>query len=159
MISIPQKVEDLTLVIHQEIRVRAPIEATFAALLEQIGPQNETHDGKPMPLKIEPWPGGRWFRDLGDNNGHLWGHVQAIKRPTLLEFVGPTFASFPFLSNVQYRLSEEDGGTLISFRHSALGFIQDQQKESMTMGWGAMNERVQKRAEASAARSAASQGF
>jgi hypothetical protein len=38
-----------------------------------------------MPLKIEPWPGGRWYRDLGDNNGHLWGHVQASKRPRLLE--------------------------------------------------------------------------
>jgi hypothetical protein len=25
------------------------------------------------------------MRDLGDGNGHLWGHVQAIKRPTLLE--------------------------------------------------------------------------
>ncbi len=33
-----------------------------------------------MPMKLEAWPGGRWFRDLGDGNGHLWGHVQAIKR-------------------------------------------------------------------------------
>jgi hypothetical protein len=45
-----------------------------------------------MSMKIEPWPGGRWFHDLGDNigdnNGHLWGHVQAIKKPTLLEITG-----------------------------------------------------------------------
>ncbi|HEX3702577.1 MAG TPA: hypothetical protein VHU82_04550 [Vicinamibacterales bacterium] len=34
---------------------------------------------------LEAWPGGRWFRDLGDNTGHLWGHVQAIKPPTLPE--------------------------------------------------------------------------
>ncbi len=49
-----------------------------------------------MPMKIEPWPGGRWYRDLGDNNGHFWGHVQAIKRPTLLEITGPLLASYPF---------------------------------------------------------------
>jgi hypothetical protein len=155
MISIPKKIEDLTLDITQEIHVRAPLDVTFATLLEEIGPNNQTHDGKPMPLKIEPWPGGRWYRDLGENNGHLWAHVQAIKRPTLLEFSGPLFASYPFVSNVQYRLSEEDGGTLISFRHTALGFIQDQQKEQMSMGWGSMNERVRKRAEASSSRKAA----
>jgi uncharacterized protein YndB with AHSA1/START domain len=158
MISLPKKIEDLTLNIAQEIRVRAPLELTFAALLEQIGPQNETHDGKPMPLRIEPWPGGRWYRDLGENNGHLWAHVQAIKRPTLLEFTGPLYASFPFVSNVQYRLSEAPDGTLMSFRHTALGFIQDQQKEQMTMGWGAMNERVRKHAEAAASRKTPPQG-
>ena len=79
----------MTLNINQEIHVNASLEVTFDALLEQIGPHNEKPDGKPMPMKIEPWPGGRWYRDLGDNNGHLWGHVQAIKRPTLLEICGP----------------------------------------------------------------------
>ena len=48
-----------------------------------------------MPIKIEAWPGGRWFRDLGDGNGHYWATVQAIKRPTLLEFSGPLFMSYP----------------------------------------------------------------
>ena len=72
-------------------------------------------------MKIEPWPGGRWYRDLGDNNGHFWGHVQAIKRPTLLEITGPLFASYPFVSNVQYRLSEKDGGTLISLPSHGAG--------------------------------------
>jgi len=51
-------IEDLTLNVTQEIHVHASLEATFAALLEQLGPQNDTPDGKPMPMKIEPWPGG-----------------------------------------------------------------------------------------------------
>src|ERR1700685_4499740 len=97
-------IEDLTLNIAQEIHVQASLEATFAALLEQLGPKSNTPDGNPMPMKIEPWPGGRWYRDLGGENGHLWGHVQAIKRPTLLEFYGPLFMSYPVSSNVQYRL-------------------------------------------------------
>lgn len=141
-------IENLTLSITQEMHVNASLEITFEALLEQIGPSNERPDGTPMPLKIEPWPGGRWYRDLGDNNGHLWAHVQAIKRPTLLEFTGPLFASYPFVSNVQYRLSEVDGGTKISFRHTALGFIQDDHREGVGKGWAWMLERVRKAAEA-----------
>lgn len=141
-------IEDLTLNVTQEIHVRASLQATFAALLEQLGPHNDTPDGTSMPMKIEPWPGGRWYRDLGADNGHFWGHVQAIKRPTLLEFTGPLFMSYPVISNVQYRLSEVDGGTLIKFHHTALGLIQDDHREGVGKGWTHMNESVRKRAEA-----------
>src|SRR6202171_3389214 len=141
-------IEDLTLSVAQEIHVKAPLEATFAALLEQLGPQNSTQDGKPMPLKIEPWPGGRWYRDLGGEDGHFWGNVQAIKRPTLLEITGPLFMSYPVVSNVQYRLSEADGGTLIKFHHTALGLIEDQHREGVGKGWGSIHANLRKRAEA-----------
>jgi uncharacterized protein YndB with AHSA1/START domain len=150
-------IEDLTLNITQEIHVAAPLEATFAALLEQMGPHNERHDGTPMPMKIEPWPGGRWYRDLGGDNGHFWGHVQAIKRPTLLEITGPLFASYPFASNVQYRLSEKDGGTLITFRHTAFGLLQEEHKQGVGQGWASLLEHVRKRAESSLSRTAAGQ--
>jgi uncharacterized protein YndB with AHSA1/START domain len=142
-----QAIEDLMLHIAQEIHVRAPLDTTFAALLEQMGPYNETHDGKPLAMKIEPWPGGRWYRDLGGDNGHLWGHVQAIKRPSLLEITGPLFASYPFVSNLQYRLTEADGGTLIAFRHTALGYIQEDHREGVGKGWAALLENVRRRAE------------
>ena len=141
-------IENMTLDIKQEIHVNASLEITFAALLEQIGPSNERGPGDPMPMVIEPWPGGRWYRDLGNDNGHLWGHVQAIKRPTLIEICGPLFASYPFLSNVQYRLKEVEGGTLIAFRHSALGFIQDDHRGGVSKGWAAILDRIRERAEA-----------
>jgi hypothetical protein len=148
MISTGIKIEDLTLNITEEIHVRASLDATFAALLDQLGPYNEVPSVGPMPMKLEPWPGGRWYRDLGDNNGHFWAHVQAIKRPTLLEFVGPLFLSYPVVSNVQYRLSEADGGTLIKFRHSALGVIPEDNRVGMSKGWSFINECARKRAEA-----------
>jgi len=138
--------DELTLQVTQEIHVRASLDATFSALLEEIGPHNEA-DGKPMPLKIEPWPGGRWYRDLGNGDGHLWAHVQAIKRPTLLEFTGPLFMSYPAINNVQYRLSEQDGRTLIKFRHSALGLIQEDHRKNVASGWGRMHDRARARAE------------
>jgi hypothetical protein len=152
-----QTIENMTLNITQEIHVRAPLDVTFAALLEQLGPHNEVMDGTPLPMKIEPWPGGRWYRDLGDGNGHFWGHVQAIKRPTLLEISGPLFMSYPVVSNVQYRLTESDGGTLIKFRHAALGLIQEDHRKGVSSGWSNIHERVRKQAEAFRARQAAAQ--
>ena len=147
MVSTALSLENLSLVVTQEIQVKATLEKTFAALLEQLGPENDTPDGRKMPMKIEPWPGGRWFRDLGENNGHLWGHVQAIKRPTLLEVTGPLFMSYAVTSNVQYRLSEEQGGTLIRFHHKALGMIEDEHRRGVNQGWTHILSRTRARAE------------
>src|SRR5246500_2110791 len=142
MIGTAMQLENLTLSINEEIRVRAPLDITFAALLEQLGPGNERGDGTAMPMKLEARPGGRWYRDLGNDDGHFWGHVQAIKRPTLLEISGPLFMSYPAISNVQYRLSEADGGTLIKFLHSALGLIQDDHREGVSSGWSRIHARM-----------------
>jgi hypothetical protein len=139
--------ETLTLKIEQEIRVKAPIDVTFAALLEELGPSSNRPDGTPMNMKIEPWPGGRWFRDLGDGNGHYWATVQAIKRPTLLEFSGPLFMSYPVANNVQYRLSEQNGETLIKFCHAGFGLIQEDHRKGVVTGWSHMHENARKRAE------------
>ena len=139
--------EQLTLQVTEEIRVRASLDTTFATLLEEIGPHNESPYGDKLPMVIEPWPGGRWFRDLGEGNGHFWGVVQAIKRPTLLEICGPLFLSAPVVSNLQYRLAPVAGGTLITFRHSALGFVPDDFRQNVGSGWGVLNARIRSVAE------------
>ena len=100
-----------------------------------------------MPMTLEAWPGGRWFRDLGGHQGHLWGHVQAIKRPTLLEITGPLTMSFAVASNVQYRLKETDGGTLITLRHSSLGLFPDGFRDALGQGWRHVFDRVRRRVE------------
>jgi hypothetical protein len=141
------KVEDLTLSITEELHVNATLEATFEALLEELGPGLTSADDKPMQAKIEAWPGGRWYRDLGDGNGYLWAHVQAIKRPMLLEFCGPLMMSYAVASNVQYRLSEERGGTLIKFHHYVLGVIPDGDRKGFASGWKSIHERTKQRAE------------
>ena len=142
-------IESLSLMITQEMHVNASLETTFESLLEQLGPENEIPEQK-MPMKLEAWPGGRWFRDLGDGNGHFWGHVQAIKRPTLLEITGPLFMSYGVVSNLQYRLSEANRGTLIKFHHKAFGLIQDEHRKGVSQGWNHMNMRVKARAESRA---------
>jgi len=146
MIASEPTIESLTVNITQEIHVKAPLDITFQALLEQLGPENETPE-RPMPMKLEAWPGGRWFRDLGDGNGHLWGHVQAIKRPTLLEITGPLMMSFGVASNLQYRLKEEGGGTSITLRHSAIGLFPEGYREQLSQGWPLLIDRIRRRVE------------
>ena len=147
MTAIAPEIENMSLSITEETHVRAPIAATFAALLEEMGPSNEGQPGTPMPMTLEPWPGGRWFRDLGDGNGHLWGHVQAIKRPTLLEITGPLMMSFAVSSNLQYRLKEADGGTSITLCHTALGLFPDGYREALSQGWPLLVDRIRRRVE------------
>jgi uncharacterized protein YndB with AHSA1/START domain len=147
MIAIGSEIDNMTLRITEETHVRAPIAATFAALLEEMGPSNEGQPGTPMPMTLEPWPGGRWFRDLGEGKGHLWGHVQAIKQPTLLEITGPLMMSFAAVSNLQYRLKESNGGTSITLTHTALGLFPEGYREQLSQGWPMLVDRIRRRAE------------
>ena len=147
MTALAPALDQLTLDLTEEILVRAPIGTAFDALLEELGPSNLGHNDAPMPMRLEAFPGGRWYRDLGDGNGHFWGLVQAIKRPTLLEITGPLMMSFAVASNIQYRLQETDGGTLITLHHSALGLFPDGYRTPLTQGWKKIFERVRARAE------------
>ena len=149
MTSTAQAVDQPTFTITEDIFVRASIEATFDSLITQMGRQNESPEGKPLPMVIETRPGGRWYRDLGGDNGHLWGFVQSIKRPALLEIWGPLFMSTAAANNLIYRLTETDGGTQISFRHTLLGPVPDEFRQHMAPGWSAIHARVKRQAEGS----------
>jgi hypothetical protein len=138
-----------TLEVTKDEEIAAPIDIVFETILEQMGPHNETPDGTPLPMKIEPWPGGRWFRDLGNNTGHRWGHVQSIKAPTLLEIYGPLFMSSPAISNVQYRLTVERGATRVKFSHRAIGQIAPELRDGVNVnkGWTSLITRIRNIAE------------
>ena len=142
-----QTIEDLTLHVRKEIHVRASVESTFEALLEEIGPQNLNGEGAPMPMKLEAWPGGRWYRDLGNNSGHLWGHVQVIKPPTLLEICGPLMMSYPVVNHLQYRFKAEGGVTRLAFLHRAMGSILPEHRDGLPKGWEHWLERIRELAE------------
>lgn len=140
--------ESQTFTLSEEIGVRASVDQTFASLLAQMGRLNETPDGTALPMVLEPYPGGRWYRELGGDNGHLWGFVQSIKRPTLLEIWGPLFMSTAATSNLLYRLTETPEGTLITFTHTLAGPFPEDHRPRLASGWTALHARVRKAAEA-----------
>ena len=86
-------------------------------------------------MTLEQWPGGRWFRDRGNGIGHLWGHVQVIKPPVLLELSGPLFMSYPALNHIEVKLQQQPGGTHLEFRHRAIGFIDPEHRQGVASGW------------------------
>ena len=137
-----------TLEVTKEETIAAPIETVFETLLEQLGPLNETGPESPMPMALEPWPGGRWYRDLGNNTGHLWGHVQVIKPPALLEVSGPLFMSYPAVSHVQWRLTADGRVTRLTLIHRAIGQIAPNHRDGVGRGWTYILAKVRERAEA-----------
>ncbi len=137
-----QAVQNLEILKEEEIA--APIDIVWETILEQMGPHGQTPDGLSLPMVLEAWPGGRWFRDLGNNAGHLWGYVQSIKPPDLLEIQGPLFMSAPVVSHVLYRLTFEDGVTRLKFSHRAVGQIAPELLDGVRInqGWGGYLSRI-----------------
>lgn len=142
--------EDETIqILHilKETQVAAPLDIAFEALIAEMTDESQMPDGSPMPMKLEQWPGGRWYRDLGNNTGHFWGHVQVIKPPALIEICGPLFMSYPAASHLQYRLVAEGDGTLIKLIHRAFGMIPPEHQEGVNEGWQYKLNRVKQLAE------------
>ena len=130
--------DDLTLDITQGIDVKADIGDVFRSTLHRFGQGSTNSKGESLQMVLEEWPGGRWFRDRGNGIGHLWGHVQGIKPPVLLELSGPMFMSYPALNHVEVRLEQRPGGTHVELRHRAVGMIDAEHRAGVTTGWRTM---------------------
>ena len=133
--------DDLTFDVSQEIEIKAAPGTVFKHMTSQLS-QIAGGDEKPMDFVLEEWPGGRWFRDLGNGQGHFWGLVQVIKPPTLLEITGPMMMSYPVAGHVQFRLAQIAGGTLLTLRHRALGMIDPNHREGVNKGWAQILEKI-----------------
>src|SRR5204863_1447869 len=131
----PMKLDEMTLDVEQHVEVKADIGDVFKGVLFRFGEGNIRGDGESMQLVLEPWPGGRWFRDRGNGVGHLWGHVQVIKPPVLLELSGPMFMSYPAINHLEIRLDQITGGTKLTLRHRAIGFLEAAHREGIGTGW------------------------
>jgi len=90
-----------------------------------------------MPMNDRAVAGWEVVSDLGHNNGHSGRCAGHQRADAAGNYGGPLFMSIRSVSNVQYRLSEADGGTRILFRHSALGLIEEDHRKGVTKGWRA----------------------
>jgi len=126
--------------------IESPIDIVFQSVLDEMGPEGTMPNGQSLSFKIEPWPGGRWYRDLGNNNGHLWGHVQVIKAPTLIEVSGPMFMSYPAMNHMQYKLVAEGNATRLKLTHKSFGLIPEDHRSGMGSGWTHIFKSIKERA-------------
>ena len=79
-----------------------------------------------------------------EEQGHLWGWVQVIKPPTLIEIHGPMFMSYAAVGHVQFRLEESEPGCQLSLRHRILGMVPEDHREGLTHGWNRFLEDVKR---------------
>jgi uncharacterized protein YndB with AHSA1/START domain len=130
--------DDMVVNIEQTMEIKAAPEKVFEGLIKHLCDM-EGEPGKPrLKLTLERKPGGRWYRDLGSDSGHLWGFVQSIKPPTLLEIFGPLMMSYPVAGHLIVRLSPAGEGTRLVFKNEVFGPIPDDFKDGMAEGWGQM---------------------
>ncbi len=141
--------QELLLDVSQEMEIEATVEEVYQTLIRRLSTDNATPDNSPMPMVLEEWPGGRWFRDLGEGQGHLWGLVQVIKPPHLLEIHGPLFMSYAATGHVQFRVTESAHGSKLTLRHRALGMIADDHRAGLQSGWSYLLSAVQRECVAS----------
>ena len=137
-------VDDLVLEVEQHIDVKGTPEKAFAAVLHCLGKGNTRPDGQSLELLLEPKVGGRWYRDRGNGIGHLWGFVQVIKAPSLLELSGPMFMSYPVMNHVEIKIEPLKEGCRVSLRHRALGMIDPEHRKNVGGGWKHMLSNVKK---------------
>src|SRR4051794_6399731 len=138
------KLEDLILDVEQHIDINATPEKAFAAVLHRMGEGFTRPDGVSLQLNLEPKPGGRWYRDRSNGIGHLWGFVQVIKAPTLLELSGPMFMSYPAINHLEIKIEETSGGSRVTLRHRAIGMIDPEHRKGVATGWNHMLEAARK---------------
>ena len=132
------KLDEMTLDVQQHVEVKAAIGDVFRSVLHRFGEGNTNPKGESMQMVLEQWPGGRWFRDRRNGVGHLWGHVQVIKAPTLLELSGPMFMSYPAINHIEIKLDKVTAGTRLTLRHRAIGMIDPAHREGVSTGWLSM---------------------
>lgn len=139
--------DDLHLDFEQTIEIKAAPGDVFEGLIQHMCHLEGEEGRSPVKLKLERWPGGRWFRDLDGGNGHLWGFVQSIKPPTLLELFGPMFMSQPVSGHIIVRLTPVPGGTKLVFKNDMFGMIPPDVREGLSEGWDSMLAAIKRDAE------------
>lgn len=131
-------------VIERSVVIDASPEVIFESILEEMLGLPDGKGGT-LPLKLEAWPGGRWYRDLGNNTGHFWGHVQVIKPPTVLEVYGPLMISSAAISHVTYRVKPENNTQRLTITHRIFGDFDPKVPEMVGGGWQVIVENIQTR--------------
>jgi hypothetical protein len=139
--------DGMQLRIEKTIDVDAPPAVAFQSILDELAAIPDGK-GEAMKFKLEAWPGGRWFRDTGNDTGHLWGHVSVIKPPRVLELTGPLMIPSATINHVSYRVTPrgEDAST-ITMVHTGVGAFDEKMAANMEQGWGNIADAIKRRAD------------
>ena len=125
--------------VEQNVTIDASPEVVFEALTQQISiwwTSPFFHSGEAAQrLVLEPRPGGRFFEDLGNNEGLFLATVSSIKKPDQLQLIGPMGMTGLVQGFVQFQLESKDNSTLLKLSHRAIGDVSEETKKGYDLGW------------------------
>lgn len=125
--------------IEQEIRLAAPPERVYRALLGDITPwwgRPYVHAAHQVQsIEIEPRLGGHFRERWSEGEGAIWATVTRLKKNQQLMLAGP-MAMPGAVHGVMNFLLEPDGDqTVLKFSHHAIGQIAEETAAGYDMGW------------------------
>lgn len=128
-------------VVQGEVEINAPRERVFEAFVRETSSwfwPGVEGDRNP-PSVIEPWVGGRFWRDessvRGEGAGELYASVVAIKPPELVRLVGDFASDRAYTGTVTVRFEESGGGARVRVTHACSGDVPEEKVREFDEGW------------------------
>lgn len=122
---------------EQEIAINAPRDRVFDALINDVSHWWAYRFHENSTVRLEPWPGGRFYEDSGANDGALWGTVTYVKRPEIIRLHGCLgMLDRPVVSVYSYELVDANGSTVLKLRHRCIGDLDPKWAKAHGDGWG-----------------------
>lgn len=118
-----------------EVTVDAPRSRLWQAVLA-VG-EWWPHRFRPgSDVALEPWVGGRFLEDWGDEGGGaLYGQVTEIAPGDRISVSGPMGLQGAVSSRWTLTLADDGGSTVVRLDHSVIGDVDEQTSAAYTSGW------------------------
>lgn len=127
-----------TLHVRTEATVDAPRARVWRAVLA-LGEWWPHRFRSEAGVALEPWVGGRFLEDWGDDGGGtLYGQVTELAPPERLTLTGAMGMSGAVVSRWTLSLEERGDRTLVRLDHSAVGDVDEQARSAYATGWDAV---------------------
>lgn len=124
--------------IEQNITIQALREDVFDAVTKEISAWWSApyfHASETKQLVLEAKVGGRFYEDIGDNEGMLLATVMFIKRPDELRMMGPMGMVGPVQGVILFQFEMKDDGTLLKLSHRMVGEVSEEIETAYSGGW------------------------
>ncbi|MCB1219119.1 MAG: SRPBCC domain-containing protein [Planctomycetales bacterium] len=125
--------------VQAEYTIAAPPDRVWRALTEETqawwGAPYKCCDDT-VEISLELRGGGAMLEKGADGTHVVWGIISGFTPGSYLELEGSCGMAWPSFGNWSYMLSDNgNGGTILKFRHSALGLFKPEQQQNYGRGW------------------------
>ena len=114
--------------IKQEYSIHGKPERVFDALTTKVDTWWNHGFASPQSVfRIEPWIGGRFFEDFGEEKeGALFATITYIRAGAKLKMTGLMGMAGALIGTISYELEQQGDITLLKLSHQVIGELDDE---------------------------------